>query len=83
MELLLVILVILVLARLAGVLMEKIGQTAILGELLAGVVLGFLVTSFPTIFPQFVDIGEEDVFITVTDLGIFFLMLMAGMEIRL
>ena len=83
MELLLVILVILVLARLAGVLMEKIGQTAILGELLAGVVLGVLVTSFPTLFPQFVDIGEDDMFKAVTDLGIFFLMFMAGMEIRL
>jgi len=83
MELLLVILVILVLARLAGVLMEKIGQTAILGELLAGVVLGVLVTSFPTLFPQFVDIGEDDIFKAVTDLGIFFLMFMVGMEIRL
>ncbi len=83
MELFLVILVILVLARLAGVLMEKIGQTAILGELLAGVVLGVLVTSFPTLLPQFVDIGEDDMFKAVTELGIFFLIFMAGMEIRL
>lgn len=63
--------------------MEKIGQTAILGELLAGVVLGVLVTSFPTLLPQFVDIGEDDMFKAVTELGIFFLIFMAGMEIRL
>lgn len=83
MELLLILLVILVLARLAGALTERIGQTAILGELLAGVVLGLVVTAFPNTLPQFVDIGENEVFKAICNLGIFFLMFMAGMEMRL
>jgi Kef-type K+ transport system membrane component KefB len=83
MELLLILLVILVLARLAGAFTERIGQTAILGELLAGVVLGVVVTAFPNILPQFVDIGENEVFKAICNLGIFFLMFMAGMEMRL
>ncbi|MDY6907903.1 MAG: cation:proton antiporter [Chloroflexota bacterium] len=83
MELLLIILVILVLARLAGFAMERIGQAAILGQLLAGIVLGLLVMSFPGALPHFVDIGDNPVFNAITDLGIFFLMLMAGMEMRL
>lgn len=43
MELLFVILVVLVVARFAGELMERVGQLAILGELLAGIVLGVLI----------------------------------------
>jgi len=83
MELLLILLVILVLARLAGAFTENIGQTAILGELLAGVVLEVVVTAFPNILPQFVDISEKEVFKAICNLGIFFLMFMAGMEMRL
>ncbi len=83
MELLFIILVILVVARLAGELMERVGQAAILGELLAGVVLGLLVTSFPNLLPQFVGIGENEVFRAIFNLGMFFLMFMAGMGMRL
>jgi Kef-type K+ transport system membrane component KefB len=39
-DLLLVILIVVIVARLIGELMERAGQLAILGELLAGVVLG-------------------------------------------
>ena len=83
MELLLIILVILVVARLAGELMERVGQAAILGELLAGVVLGLLVTGFPNLLPQFVGISDNEVFKAICNLGIFFLMFMAGMGMRL
>ncbi|TET40024.1 MAG: cation:proton antiporter, partial [Dehalococcoidia bacterium] len=60
MELLFIILVILVVARLAGELMERVGQAAILGELLAGVVLGLLVTSCRNLLPQFGGSGVTD-----------------------
>jgi Kef-type K+ transport system membrane component KefB len=77
-DLLLVILVILIAARLAGELMERLGQLALLGELLAGVALGALLLYGP--FPQFAGLTEDEAFKAISNLGIFFLMLMAGME---
>jgi len=77
-ELLLVILVATVLARLAGELMERVGQLPLLGEILAGALLGVLITYA---FPQFFEVIHVDKFHTVSSLGMFFLMLMAGMEI--
>ena len=78
-ELLLIILVILIAARLAGELMERMGQMALVGELLAGIFLGILIIYLP--LPQFVGIADEEVFKAITGLGIFFLMFMSGMEI--
>jgi len=77
-ELLIVILVLIVLARSTGELMQRLGQLAILGELLAGIVLGVLITYGP--FSQFAGLVENEVFGAITSLGMFFLMLMAGME---
>ena len=78
-ELLLIILVILIAARLAGELMERIGQMALVGELLVGVLLGIFIIYLP--LPQFAGIADEEVFKAITGLGIFFLMFMSGMEI--
>jgi len=77
------ILVILVVARLAGELMERLGQASILGELIAGVSLGFVITNFPSYMPGFDEIVHNDVFRMIQDLGIFFLMFMTGLEMRL
>ncbi|MFC2004781.1 cation:proton antiporter [Chloroflexota bacterium] len=77
-ELLLLILVATVLARLGGELMERVGQLALLGEILAGVLLGAFITYG---FPQFVEPVHAEAFHAVSSLGMFFLMLMAGMEI--
>jgi len=77
-ELLIVILVVMLFARFAGELMERVGQLAILGELLAGIILGLLITYGP--FPQFSGLAEDEVFKAISSLGMFFLMLMAGME---
>ncbi len=79
MELLFVLLVILIIARFAGEVMERVGQLAILGELLAGIVLGVLIAYGP--FSQFAGLAEDKVFKAISGLGIFFLMFMAGMEI--
>lgn len=67
-----------VLARLAGELMEKVGQLALVGEILAGVLLGAGITY---VYPQFFEVIHVEAFHTVANLGMFFLMLMAGMEI--
>lgn len=77
-ELLFFILLILIFARFAGELMERVGQMAILGELLAGITLGVLIAYGP--FSQFAGLVEDEAFKAIADLGMFFLMLMAGME---
>jgi len=77
-ELLVVILVLIVLARATGELMQRLGQLAILGELLIGVVLGAVISYGP--FTQFAGLTDNEVFGAITSLGMFFLMLMAGME---
>ena len=77
-EFLLVILVVVVIARLVGELMERIGQLAILGELLAGVVLGVIIAYGP--FARFGEIVGTEVFSTIASIGMLFIMLSAGME---
>ncbi|MFC1957398.1 cation:proton antiporter [Chloroflexota bacterium] len=77
-ELLIVILVLIILARATGAVMQRFGQLAILGELIIGIVVGALIVYGP--FSQFSGLAENEVFGTLTTLGMFFLMLMAGME---
>jgi Kef-type K+ transport system membrane component KefB len=77
-ELLIAILVLIILARATGELVQRLGQLAILGELLVGVVLGALIGYGP--FTQFGSLIDNEVFGAMTSLGMFFLMLMAGME---
>jgi Kef-type K+ transport system membrane component KefB len=60
----------------------RTGQPALVGELLAGVSLGIVVTHNSETFPVLADLPENPVFTAITDLGIFFLMLMAGLELR-
>jgi Kef-type K+ transport system membrane component KefB len=72
----------LVATRILGELAVRIGQPALTGELLAGVLIGILVTNQAGTFPVLAGLGDNHVFRAVTDLGIFFLMLMAGLELR-
>jgi len=65
------VLLLLVAARVGGELMERIGQPALVGELLAGVLMG------PLIFN--VIQGNMQLRV-VADLGVFFLVLLAGLE---
>lgn len=79
-ELLIVILIAVILARFVGELMERAGYMALLGELLAGVVLGVIITLAP--LPYLDSFIGNEVFKAIASLGMFFLMLMlmAGME---
>jgi len=82
MEILYILLVLLIATRAFGELVVRVGQPAFVGELLAGVVLGIVVTHNNEVFPVLADLPEDRVFAAITDLGIFFLMLMAGLELR-
>ncbi|MDP6346350.1 MAG: cation:proton antiporter, partial [Alphaproteobacteria bacterium] len=82
MDLFYVLLILLVATRAFGELAERLGQPSLVGELIAGIALGALVAQYPGSFPDLVDIAHNDVFVTITDLGMFFLMLYAGVEMQ-
>jgi len=82
MEILYVLLVLLVATRALGEVAVRVGQPALVGELLAGVLLGIVVGLYGQSFPILAELSDDRVFASITDLGIFFLMLMAGLELR-
>lgn len=82
MELLYVLLVLLAVTRLLGEAALRLGQPALLGELIGGVVVGTVVHAFPATFPTLAGLAQDPEFHAVTDLGVFFLMLLAGLEMH-
>ena len=77
-----VLLVLLVTTRALGEVAERVGQPALVGELIAGIALGVTVASYPGTFPNLADLAHNEVFVTITELGMFFLMLYAGVEMQ-
>src|SRR4030095_12471626 len=68
------ILLLLVVSRVAAELAERVGQPAMIGEILAGLVLG----------PSLLDLIHESPELTaIADIGLLMLVLLAGMEIEL
>lgn len=82
MELFYVLLVLLLATRVLGEVFERMGQPALVGELAAGILIGALAHGFSGALPVLSTIADEPVFIAITDLGMFFLMLSAGVEMR-
>lgn len=82
MELFLILLVLLALTRAFGEIAFRLHQPALIGELIAGVALGVTVTAFPHLSPTLVSLPDNEAFKAFTDLGIFFLMLLGGVELR-
>lgn len=67
------LLILLVLARLLGEVFEKFKQPAMIGEIIAGILLG------PTLFNI---IHRTDEIKTISELGVFLLVIIAGLEIN-
>lgn len=82
MELLYILLVLLVVTRACGELSERLGQPVLVGELISGVGLGLVVSRYSDAFPVLADLQDNEVFHGITELGMFFLMLLAGVELR-
>lgn len=80
MEILYALLIVLVATRIAGEIAVRLHQPALVGELVSGIFLGVVIRLSPGTFPIMKDIIHEEVFIAITDLGMFFLMLLAGLE---
>ena len=82
MELFFILLLLLVVTRTFGELAERVGQPALVGELIAGIVLGALAARYAQWLPQIAGLNENVVFDSITDLGMFFIMLFAGVELQ-
>jgi Kef-type K+ transport system membrane component KefB len=74
MTLIIAILLLLVVSRVAAELAERVGQPAMIGEILAGLILG------PALFGL---IHESPELTAIADIGLLMLVLLAGMEIEL
>jgi Kef-type K+ transport system membrane component KefB len=82
MELLYWLLILLVLTRAGGEAAARLGQPPLVGEILAGIGLGILISRFETSFPVLSGLKHDSVFDALSDLGIFFLMLLGGLELQ-
>lgn len=82
METFYVLLILLVVTRVFGEIAVRMGQPALVGELLSGILLGAIVTRYSDTFPTLAHLSEDPVFTAITDLGVFFLMLLAGLEMH-
>jgi Kef-type K+ transport system membrane component KefB len=82
MELFYILLVLLVATRVLGELAVQLRQPALVGELLAGVTIGLVVARYSGAFPVLAGLADDEVFMALTDLGIFFLMLLGGLELH-
>ena len=82
MELLYILLVLLTVSRLCAEIAERMQLPPLLGELVAGLALGMLVSRYSDVFPVLAGLPDDEVFRAITDLSIFFLMLLAGTELH-
>jgi len=82
MELLYIILVLLTVTRLFGELAKRLKQPTLVGELISGLALRVIAQHYSKYLPVLAGLPEDDVFIAITNLSIFFLMLLAGIELH-
>jgi len=68
--------------RVCGEIAHRIGLPSLLGELIAGVILGALAIGFTDTFPVIEELTHDQVFIAITNLGMFFIMLQGGLELH-
>ncbi len=82
MDILYLILVLLVITRVFAEVAERLGIPAIVGELVAGVALGLFLVAFRDYVPALWHATESETYTSIVDLGMFFLMLLAGIRME-
>ena len=82
MHLLYILLILLLVTRIGAEIAVRLKQPALVGELLAGVFLGMLLVVAPDSAQFIADLDSDKTFLAVLDLAVFFLMLLAGIEMR-
>ncbi|MCJ7691492.1 MAG: cation:proton antiporter [Clostridiaceae bacterium] len=76
-----ILLIILVAARIFSEIARRFNIPPLAGEILAGVLLGLVFNNYSETFPVLVHLHDHEVFVAITEFGIFFLMLFAGIEL--
>jgi Kef-type K+ transport system membrane component KefB len=82
MHLLYILLILLLVTRIGAEIAVRLRQPALVGELLAGVLLGLVIVAAPDSAEAIAELDSDDTFQAVLDLAVFFLMLLAGIEMR-
>jgi Kef-type K+ transport system membrane component KefB len=82
MHLLYILLILLLVTRIGSEIAVRLKQPALVGELLGGVLLGILIVSAPDSAEAIAELDSDKTFQAVLDLAVFFLMLLAGIEMR-
>lgn len=82
MDILSLILVLLVVTRIFAELAERVSLPAVVGELLAGVALGLVLRQFQGSWPVLWEATQGEAYESVVNLGMFFLMLLAGIRME-
>lgn len=82
MDILYLILVLLIVTRVFAELAERVRLPAIVGELTSGVALGFLLQRFQDSSPVLWSAIQSETFTSIANLGMFFLMLLAGIRME-
>jgi len=77
-----IILVLLVTARLFSELARRFNIPPLAGELIAGIILGLIFNTWSSTFPELSNLHDNEVFTSITEFGMFFLMLYAGVELN-
>lgn len=81
-NILLIVLILLVVTRTFAELAERAKLPALVGELVAGICLGFLLLRFQHLVPSIWFAANSEIFAGLADLGMFFLMLLAGIRME-
>ncbi len=82
MEALVILLILLLVTRIGAEVAVRAGQPALVGELIGGVLLGATVAVLPNTAAAIAEINSDPSFAIILDLAVFFLMLVAGLEMR-
>jgi Kef-type K+ transport system membrane component KefB len=82
MEILYVLLVLLLVTKLCAEVAVRVGQPALIGELIGGVLVGLGLMLLPHSETAIANVGSDQTFEAILDLAVFFLMLVAGLEMR-
>ena len=77
-----IILILLVVTRVFAELAERAKLPALVGELVAGIILGYLILRFQGLVPSLWSAANSELFVALADLGMFFLMLLAGIRME-